>query len=292
MEHTEARELLEIAAVEPEGFERLTAGDTPEAAALAGHIAGCVECATEMERLRRAAVVIRGALRASPPADLRDRTLAFVAAVGRPRGAGSDTFAAAGAAGGGGAATGGGTPAAQPVDLDPARTTRRGSARAGLWAASIAAVALVAIVGTSLFSARSNETVVAAQANQIAALAKVATWSLRIDGTPDAKYVTLDSTAGVSGLSGTLAFSPTSKELVVLAEGLEQPPSGMQYRCWVEIDGSRRRIGQMFFGGGVAYWVGAVDEIGGAVPGTWFGVSLGPDEGDSLSADPVLVGKL
>ena len=63
MEHTEARELLEIAAVEPDGFERLTAGDTPEAAALAGHIAGCVECATEMERLRRASVVIRDALR-------------------------------------------------------------------------------------------------------------------------------------------------------------------------------------------------------------------------------------
>src|SRR5262245_64619409 len=41
MEHTEARELLELAAVEPDGFERLAAGDTAEAAALAGHLAGC-----------------------------------------------------------------------------------------------------------------------------------------------------------------------------------------------------------------------------------------------------------
>jgi len=41
MEHAEARELLEIAAVEPGGFARLVAGDTPDAVALAGHLAGC-----------------------------------------------------------------------------------------------------------------------------------------------------------------------------------------------------------------------------------------------------------
>src|SRR5688500_17859121 len=86
MEHVEALELLELAAVEPGGFERLMAGDTSEAAALAGHVAGCPDCTAEMERLRRAAIVIRDALRTVPPADLRDRTLAYVAAVGRPRG--------------------------------------------------------------------------------------------------------------------------------------------------------------------------------------------------------------
>ena len=71
MEHAEARELLELAAVEPDGFERLAAGDTPEASALAGHIAGCLECGAEMERLRRAAQVIRAAVRAAPPPELR-----------------------------------------------------------------------------------------------------------------------------------------------------------------------------------------------------------------------------
>jgi hypothetical protein len=276
MEHVEARELLEIAAVEPGGFERLTAGDTPEAAALASHIAGCVECAMEMDRLGRAATVIRDALRSSPSADLRDRTLAFVAAVGRPRGSG--TADAVGAQ--------------TPIDLSRARESRRMTPRVGVWVASIAATVAIAIAGTSLFLARSNESVVQAQAAQIASLAKVATWSLRIDGDPDAKYVELAATGGDPALAGTLAFSPGTKELVVLAEGLAQPPTGMQYRCWVEIDGSRKRIGQMFFGGNVSFWVGEVDGIGGAGPGSRFGVSLGPDEDDSMSADPVLLGEL
>jgi Anti-sigma-K factor rskA len=278
MEHVEARELLELAAVEPGGFERLTAGDTPESAALAGHIAGCLECATEMERLRRASVVIREALRAAPPADLRDRTLAFVAAVGRPRGAGAVA-----------AAPGGSAP---PVDMGRARAARRGVPGAALWATAMAAAVIVAIVGTTLFVTRSNETVTQAQAAQIASLGKVATWSLRIDGESDAKYVGLAATNGNADLAGTLAFSPQSKELVVLAEGLVPPPSGMQYRCWVEIDGTRKRIGQMFFGGGVAYWVGSVEGLGGVGMGTRFGVSLVPADGDSLTADPVLLGDL
>src|SRR5688500_8413272 len=85
MDHAEARELLEIAAVEPGGFDRLIAGDTIEAAALAGHVAGCSACAEELESLRRQSAVIRDSLRSLPPPDLRERTLAFVAAVGRPR---------------------------------------------------------------------------------------------------------------------------------------------------------------------------------------------------------------
>ena len=276
MEHVEARELLEIAAVEPGGFERLTAGDTPEAAALAGHIAGCLECATEMERLRRASVVIREALREAPPADLRDRTLAFVAAVGRPRG-GVPAPLPAGSA-------------APPIDVDRARETRRMAPRIGPWAAALAAAIVVAVVGTSLYVARSNESLIQAQTAQIASLAKVATWSLRIDGQKDATYVDLAATNGNTNAAGTLAFSPRTSELVVLAQGLAQPPSDMQYRCWVEINGSRKRVGQMFFAGDVAYWVGKVDGIGGLSPGTRFGVSLVPTNGDSVAADPVLLG--
>jgi hypothetical protein len=285
MEHAEARELLEIAAVEPGGFERLAAGDTLDAASLAGHIAGCLECAAEMERLRRASAVIRYAVRTSPPAELRDRTLAIVAAVGRPRGAGSPGLAAAVAGGPASSAT-------HPIDLERARGSRRAAPGIGLWVASVAAAVVIAVVGTSLFLVPSRDSVIQSQANQIASLAKVATWSLRIDGEPDAKYVELDAPSGASGLAGTLAFSPTTKELVVLAEGLAQPPRGMQYRCWVEIGGSRRRIGQMFFGGEVAFWVGPVDEIGGAASGTRFGISLVPADGQSLSGDPVLLGEL
>src|SRR5829696_498084 len=85
MDHAEARELLELAAVEPGGFERLMAGDTAEASALAGHLAGCDDCSDEMLRLRRTGAVAREIVRSTAPADLRQRTLDLVAAVGRDR---------------------------------------------------------------------------------------------------------------------------------------------------------------------------------------------------------------
>src|SRR5256885_8585129 len=87
MDHAEARELLELAAVEPGGLARLMAGDTPEAAALAGHLAGCDECTQEMAHLRRVAGIVRGVVRTTPPPELREQTLAFVRAVGRQRSA-------------------------------------------------------------------------------------------------------------------------------------------------------------------------------------------------------------
>src|SRR5688572_8532292 len=133
MEHAEARELLEIAALEPGGFDRLAAGDTPESAALAGHIAGCDECAAELERLRRASAVIREAVRTAPPADLRDRTLAFVTAVGRPRGTDAPT-----------------TSPRPERATSGVRVVRRPAPGPRLWVASIAAAVLVAIIGTSL----------------------------------------------------------------------------------------------------------------------------------------------
>jgi hypothetical protein len=286
MEHAEARELLEVAAVEPEGFDRLVAGDTPEASALAGHLAGCPDCADEMERLRRAASLIRTTVRSLPPPDLRDRTLALVAAVGRDRSGGA-VAAMPGAAMGA-------TPPPAVVDLDAARRTR-GSGGAGsrrgltLWAASVAAAVMVAIVGTSAWVGRVQDERAAAQAQQIASLAKVATWSLRIDAEPDAQYVEL---ASASGATASLVFSPTSTELVVLASGLEEPPAGQEYRCWLETESGRSPIGKMFFGGGVSYWVGEVATVETAVDGTRFGVSLVPVGGDAVSGDAVLLGEL
>src|SRR5919107_3491657 len=87
MDHSDVRELLEDAAIEPGGLERLMAGDTPSAAIVAGHVAGCPDCAEELDRLRRTVGAIRPAVRAVPPPELRQRTLDYVAALGRPRGA-------------------------------------------------------------------------------------------------------------------------------------------------------------------------------------------------------------
>ncbi|MEJ7749701.1 MAG: hypothetical protein WKF56_10385, partial [Candidatus Limnocylindrales bacterium] len=78
MDHDDVTEALELAAVEPGGLARLMAGDTPTAGAIAGHLAGCQPCSGELERLRRAAPLLRDVVRTSPPADLRERTLAFV----------------------------------------------------------------------------------------------------------------------------------------------------------------------------------------------------------------------
>ena len=82
MDHDETREQLELAALEPGGLERLMAGDTPVAQAVAGHLAGCPACTEELVRLRRSAAVIGTGLREMPPADLRARTLAAVRAEG------------------------------------------------------------------------------------------------------------------------------------------------------------------------------------------------------------------
>ena len=48
----------------------------------------------------------------------------------------------------------------------------------------------------------------------------------------------------------------------------------------------------MFFAGDLAFWIGDTPEVGGAVAGTTFGVSLTEVGGTSLDADPVIVGGL
>src|SRR5512140_649993 len=85
MEHADALERIEIAAAEPQGLERLMAGDTPDAAAVAGHLAGCPACVEQLARIRRTADIAREVIRAQPDPALRERTLAFVRAVGRDR---------------------------------------------------------------------------------------------------------------------------------------------------------------------------------------------------------------
>ena len=94
MDHDEVLEQLELAAVEPDGLTRLMAGDTATAAAVAGHLAGCDPCASEFQRLSRAAPLLRDVVRTTPPADLRERTLAFVRQYGDPRGAAAVPLAA------------------------------------------------------------------------------------------------------------------------------------------------------------------------------------------------------
>ena len=292
MEHAEARELLELAAVEPDGFDRLAAGDTPEAAVLAGHLAGCAECSAELERLRLSSQLIRNAVQSAAPPELKERTLAFVAAVGRDRG--TMAVAPAGAPVAIPVATAEAATRArdaEPLDIDDARRRRAGGmGRLGMWAATVAAGIAIALIATQLLIVGPQNSQIENQQQAVNALAKAAAWSLQIQGEPNAERVALVSTTGDTDVSGTITYAPGTNRLVILAQGLEEPPAGMEYRCWVESGGQRVAIGRMFFAGDVAFWVGEVPDIDEVGEDVTFGVSPSPaGDPSDVSADPVLM---
>lgn len=262
MDHAEALELMETAAAEPGGLDRLMAGDTVDAAALAGHLAACASCGRELARVRRTAEVVRETVRATPDPALRGRTLAYVRAVGRP----SPEVARAGGA--------------------EASARRRGRLLPFAWAASVGATALLAaVIALAVLGPRGPVD------DAADALARVTVATLRVEGQPDAQRVPLAGVAG-SAAAGTVVFSPATGELVVVVTDLPPPPEGAEYRCWVETDEGRRPMGRMFFGGGIAYWAGPVDGLESVRDGSRFGVSLVSLSGDGADGEPVLVGEL
>jgi hypothetical protein len=275
MDHDEALEHIEIAAAEPGGLDRLMAGDTAEAAAVVGHVAGCERCSEELSRLSRAAPLLRDVVRTTPPADLRDRTLAYVRQHGRPRGleAGSGDDAVPEASG--------------PEAAASASSPRRRS-RIPAWTAA-AAAAIVLVVGSIGFLAGRADA--DRYGNAVTALETVNQATIDISGDPDARRVALASTGG-SSTAGTLLFSPSTTRLVVVASDLQTPPSGKEYRCWVEVDGKRSNVGRMFFADELAFWVGDTPEVSDLPDGTRFGVSLADVGGSSLDAEPVITGEL
>jgi len=288
MDHDDVLEQLQLAALEPGGLDRLTAGDTAAAAAIAGHLAGCEPCAGELERLRRAVPLLRDVIRTTPAGDLRDRTLALV----RERGVARDAERGV---------TRDAERGSPPEDRAPGRPglhpgTRRGPTSLP-WVAAIAAAVLLSVTTTSLLVGQGADRRAAEQSRVIASLGRVTSATLAISAGTDAKRVALTGQVGATipeggAPTGTLLFSPSTTQLVVVAQGLPEPPSGREYRCWVEIDGRRQDVGRMSLGGGVAYWTGATPAVSGVPPGTRFGVSLTDIAGGSLDADPVIEGRL
>lgn len=278
MDHEATREQLELAALEPGGLDRLMAGDTATSQAVAAHLAGCPSCIDELARLERASRLIRQTVRETPSPELRARTLAAVRAEGVPRGGATVLPAIA-------------SPAAHGHGERP---TPLGRGRRGLalgWVGAIAAAVVLSVVTTSFIVGRQVDEALAAQTGTIHALEDVTLASLDIGAEPDAEYVELAGTMDES-LGGSLLFSPATTELVVVATGLATPPDGMEYRCWVAVDGTRRRVGKMFFSGRLAYWIGPTPAIAGVSSGATFGVSLVNISGAALDTDPVLLGQL
>jgi hypothetical protein len=277
MDHDEVLEQLELAAVEPDGLARLVAGDTAIAAAVAGHLAGCDLCTGEFQRLGRAAPLLREVVRTTPSSDLRERTLAYVREHGVARGAEAAAVPAAPSA----AAVVATTPAAPAM-----------SRRANLlpWVATLAAAVALALATTSFLAYQQASQRLADQEHAIADLQAVTSATLEIGAQPDVERVSLTATG--TDTSGSLLFSPASTRLVVVATGLQRPPAGQEYRCWVDRAGTRENVGRMFFAGDLAYWVGKVPAISDVAPGTTFGVSLADLQGTLVDGPPVISGEL
>jgi hypothetical protein len=288
MDHDAVREQMELAAVEPDGLERLMAGDTPTAQAVAGHLAGCPACTEELGRLQRSAALVGETVRAMPAPDLKARTLAAIRAEGvlRPLpavAAGSAVDAPSSADVDSAAA-----PIEAPESLD--RHRRRLAPVLG-WAATIAAAVVLSVLATSLIVGSRVDDQLATQAAAIKGLQEITTATLTVTAQPDAEHVAL---AGVSDpdVYGGVTYSPSTAELVVVASGLTPPPDGLEYRCWVEVGGTRQRVGKMFFNDALAFWVGPAPAIAGVSSSATFGVSLVDAAGSAVDTDPVLVGQL
>ncbi len=274
MDHDEVRELLELATAEPDGLDRLMAGDTAAAQAVAGHLAGCADCTLELQRLRRLGAVVRDTVVTTPPPDLRERTLAYVRQHGVPRGPALAPVADIGV----------------PVAAVAARSMPIGRRWFVVtWAGSVAAAVLLSVAATTAIIDSRFDGRLAAQEDAIEDLASVTTATLHVTAEPDAARVRMASPTG-DETTATLLFSPSTTQLVVVADGLTEPAAGMEYRCWVTVGGDRQPIGKMFFGGGLAYWVGPSPAVAGLVGDATFGVSLVSADGGIVAPDPVLTG--
>jgi len=289
MDHDAVREQMELAAVEPDGLERLMAGDTPTAQAVAGHLAGCPACTEELGRLQRSAVLVRQTVRELPPPDLRTRTLAAIRAEGVLRPLPSVAAASAAEAADMGAADPVAVPAgvAAPIALD----RRRRLAPVVGWIVAVAAAVVLSVIATSLLVGSRVDDQLASQAAAIDGLQRITTATLTVTAQPDAEHVAL-ANASDPDIYGGITYSPSTAELVIVASGLTPPPEGLEYRCWVEVNGTRQRVGKMFFNDALAFWVGPSPAIEGLSSGATFGVSLVDAAGSAVDTYPVLVGEL
>lgn len=277
MDHADAIDLIEEAALEPGALDRLMAGDTPESVALAGHLAGCDECTAVLAATRRTTEALRVVAAETPSSDLRERTLAFVAAVGRPRGipAATPTVLAGGSGGG---------------ILAGLRRMLSGVAAPRPWGVALVGVAAVfALLASGAFVAADLQGQLDQARHETARLHDLYADVETMLQKPDARLVALHSSQGSS--AGSLIVEPGSGYIAVLTDDLTAPPAGTEYRCWVEFGGQRQAVGRMWFEDGLAYWSGPNASLASWPAGTTFGVSL-EQAGQPASQAPVLSGTL
>ena len=215
-----------------------------------------------------------------PPPELRERTLATVAAIGVPRrdAAGAPRRNVRPPR----------TPPPPRSDNDDARLDRRLIAG---WVATIAAAVILSVVSTVLIVESRESDRLAAESTSLAALGDATIAALSIAAQPDATLVTLSGTNDPQR-DGRLSFSPSTTQLVLVAKGLAQPSPGQEYRAWVEIGGQRQRLGRLTFDDGVAYWSGAAPAVAGLQGSARFGVSLVDAAATGGTPPAVMLGEL
>ena len=178
-------------------------------------------------------------------------------------------------------------PGAAPPVTAPAPSRRRSTLA---WLGAIAAAVLLSVGVTTAVLNDRHQAELAAQADTIADLRHVTEATVAVAAEADSQSVALAGTQDPS-MAGSIVFSPTSTELVVVATGLTQPPAGQEFSCWMDAGAGRVRIGKMFFGGGLAYWVGDSPAIAGLDSPATFGVSLVDVGSTSMDQAPVLIGR-
>jgi hypothetical protein len=284
MEHADALELIEIAAAEPFGLERLAAGDTPESSLVAGHLAGCPSCADALRRTTHTAALARATIRELPDPAMRERTLAYVRELGRDRsgaatalGGPSPSLAALDVA----SATPDAVAPPSIVSIGSGRSSRR---RPWLIAGLAAAVVVAAVLG---FAAGGALRPASGSPDEVAHAVGVIQATMRIAARPDVVRVALAPPDG-SMAAGTVLYSPGSGELAMIVTGLAPAPDGSTYSCWIESNGTKRKIGVVYADNGSGSWAGPVKGLDGLAPGSTFGVSLVP--GGGQPSTPVLTG--
>jgi hypothetical protein len=284
-EHEEIRELMELAAVEPDGLDRLEAGDTPGSAVVVGHLVGCSDCLDEMARLRRAETLLRPMLASEPDPALRERTLALVRAVGVAR----DGIAAPPPA-----LSGRPAPVQPPAPagdlLAPADDRRAGRRRRTVgvpaWAATLAAALVIGLLGGALVAGNRAPADGGAAGVALQAVAGETTTLMAAD---DVREVVLMDAAGTP--AGSVVLSASAGRMLVTATALDEPTNGDEYRCWVQVGDTRTPIGTMRWAAGVAWWTGPVAIPADLPPGVVYGVSS-VAAGSSDAETVELTGKL
>jgi hypothetical protein len=180
-------------------------------------------------------------------------------------------------------------PVAQPVAATSAAAATSTSprrlriGRRTAWIASIAAAIVLSVVATSALTG--------AGASDKNGLADVVRWSSDMAAAPGARHIVLTS-AGTGQADGDLSIVPSTGALIVVVPDLGAPPSGREYRCWLETATGRTWVGKMFIDEGISYWVGTVPSLAAAPAGTTFGVSLEDAAGSKIDGPVVLHGTL